>query len=87
MGKVKLAVLVKDKNISISTDDTGNNILTYLALVADRVISEMSVKHEKTLRKKLCDMILSAPVKVDYTSKDFEHIVAESLNRMKGTKE
>lgn len=87
MGKVKFAVRVEDKNISILTNDTGINILKYLALIADRVISEMSVEHEKTLRKKLCDMIMSAPVKVDYTSKDFEHIVAESLNRVKGTKE
>lgn len=87
MGKVKFAVRVEDKNIEILTNDTGNNIFTYLALIADRVISEMSVEHEKTLRKKLCDMIMSAPVKVDYTSKDFEHIVAESLNRVKGTKE
>lgn len=87
MGKVKFAVLVKDKNISISTDDTGNNILTYLAVIADRVISEMSVEHEKTLRKKLCDMIMSAPIKADYTSKGLERIFAESLNRVKGTKE
>ena len=63
MGKVKFAVLVKDKNISISTDDTGINILKYLALIAVRVISEMSVEHEKTLRKILCDMIMSAPAK------------------------
>lgn len=65
MGKVKFAVLVKDKNISISTDDTGINILKYLALIAVRVISEMSVEDEKTLRKILCDMIMSAPTKVD----------------------
>lgn len=65
MGKVKFAVRVEDKNIEIRTNDTGNNILTYLALIADRVISEMSVEHEKTLRKKLCDMIMSAPTKVD----------------------
>lgn len=87
MGKVKLAVLVKDKNISISTDDTGINILKYLALIAVRVISEMSVEDEKTLRKILCDMIMSAPVKADYTSKGLERIVEESLNRVKGTKE
>lgn len=65
MGKVKFAVLVKDKNISISTDDTGINILKYLELIAVRVISEMSVEHEKTLRKKLCDMIMSAPTNLD----------------------
>lgn len=65
MGKVKFAVRVEDKNIEIRTNDTGNNILTYLALIAVRVISEMSVEDEKTLRKKLCDMIMSAPTKVD----------------------
>ena len=63
MGKVKFAVLVKDKNISISTDDAGINILKYLALIAVRVISEMSVEYEKTLRKILCDMIMSAPTR------------------------
>lgn len=63
MGKVKFAVLVKDKNISISTDDTGINILKYLALIAVRVISEMSVEDEKTLRKILCDKIMSAPTR------------------------
>lgn len=65
MGKVKFAVRVEDKNIEIRTDDTGINILKYLALIADRVISEMSVEHEKTLRKKLCDMIMSAPTNED----------------------
>lgn len=65
MGKVKFAVLVKDKNISISTDDTGIHILTYLAVIAAKVISNMSVEHEKILRRMLCDMIMSAPTKVD----------------------
>lgn len=65
MEKVKFAVFVDDKSIDIHADDTGENILTYLALIAVRVISEMSVEHEKTLRKKLCDMIMSAPTNED----------------------
>lgn len=84
MGKVKFAVRVEDKNIEILTNDTGNNIFTYLALIAGRVISEMSVEHEKTLRKKLCDMIMSAPTKADYT---MERIFVEALNRVEGAKE
>ena len=65
MGKVKFAVLVDDKCIDINTNDTGENILIYLAVIAARVISDMSVEHEKTLRRTLCDMIMSAPTNGD----------------------
>lgn len=86
MGKVKFAVLVKDKNISISTDDTGINILKYLALIAVRVISEMSVEDEKTLRKILCDMIMSAPTRENcLPAKNCKFV--RVFARKKGTKE
>lgn len=65
MGKIKFAVLVDDKCINIKANDTGENILTYLAVIAARVISDMSVEHEKTLRRMLCDMIMSAPTNED----------------------
>lgn len=65
MEKVKFAVLVDDKCININLNDTGKNILTHLALIAVRVISEMSVEHEKILRRMLCDMIMSAPTNGD----------------------
>lgn len=65
MGKVKFAVLVDDKCMNINLNDTGENILTYLAVIAAKVISNMSVEHEKILRRMLCDMIMSAPTNED----------------------
>lgn len=65
MGKVKFSVRVDDKGINIDANDTGENILTYLAVIAVRAISYISVEHEKALRRMLCDMIMSAPTKVD----------------------
>lgn len=65
MGKVKFTVLVDDKCININLNDTGENILTYLAVIAARVISDMSVEHEKILRRMLCNMIMDAPTNCD----------------------
>lgn len=65
MGKVKFSVRVDDKGINIDANDTGEKILTYLAVIAVRAISNISVEHEKALRGLLCDMIMSVPTNGD----------------------
>lgn len=65
MGKTKFAVLVDDNGMDIDMDDTGENILIYLAIIATKVTADIGAEHVKTFRKVLCDMIMSAPTKVD----------------------
>ena len=67
MGKEQLAVRVEDGNVYLYTNDTGENIITYLATISVYAISEMGAdaKTEKALRKMLCDMIMSAPTNED----------------------
>lgn len=66
MKNVKIDIRVnRDEGMFIKTEGTGEEILKCMALIAINVTADMSIEYEKTLRKILCDMIMSAPTKVD----------------------
>lgn len=65
MGKVKFAVRVDANGMDIDMDDTGENILIYLALIAIKVTADIGAEHVKTFRKAICDMIMFAPTNGD----------------------
>lgn len=66
MKEVKIDIRVnRDEGMYIKTEGTGEDLLKCMALIAINVAANISVEHEKSLRKMLCDMIMSAPTKVD----------------------
>ena len=77
-----------DQSGTLNINATGSNsdIMATLILAVIDITANIGGKRAKALRKILCALVMTVPVNVDYTSKDFEHIVVESLNRVKGTK-
>lgn len=71
--------------LNIEAMGNGADIMTTLILAVIDITARISEKRTKELREKLCALVMAAPVKEDYTSKDFEQIVNEALNRVKGT--
>lgn len=66
MKNVKIDIRVnRDEGMYIKTEGTGEGILKCLALIAIKVTADMSVEHAMILRRLLCNMIMSAPTKVD----------------------
>ena len=66
MKDVKIDIRVnRDEGMYIKTEGTGEDILKGLAIEAIEVTANMNAKNAKVLRGILCDMIMSAPKKVD----------------------
>ena len=66
MKDVKIDIRVnRDEGMYIKTEGTGEDTGKSVALTELNVAGNISVEHEKSLRKMLCDMIMSAPTKVD----------------------
>lgn len=66
MGDFEIDILMNRSNgMHITTNGTGEDILKGLAIAAIEVTANMDLKNAKVLRGMLCDMIMSAPTKVD----------------------
>ena len=66
MGDFEIDILISRSNgMHITTNGTGEDILKGLAIAAIEVTEHMDSKNAKVLRGMLCDMIMSAPTKVD----------------------
>ena len=66
MGDIEIDRLISRSNgMHINTNGTGEDILKGLAIAAIEVTAKMDAKNAKVLRGMLCDMIMSAPTKVD----------------------
>ena len=66
MGDFKIEIFMNRINgMHITTNGTGKDILKGLAIAAIELTANMDAKNEKVLRRMLCDMIMSAPTKVD----------------------
>lgn len=66
MGDFEIDILISRSNgMHITTNGKGEDILKGLALAAINVTANMDAKNAKILRAMLCDMIMSAPTKVD----------------------
>ena len=61
MGKETFAARMVDKYLYVSVNDTLENTMTCLTALAVYTILKIDPDNEKSLRKKLCDMIMSAP--------------------------
>ena len=66
MKNVKIDIRVnRDEGMFIKIEGTGEDILKGLAIAAIEVTANIDAKNAKVLRGILCDMIMSAPTKVD----------------------
>ena len=66
MGDFEIEIIMNRINgMHITTNGTGEDILKGLAIAAIKVTENMDSKNAKVLRGMLCDMIMSAPTKVD----------------------
>ena len=66
MGVFIIEIFINRINgMHITTNGTGEDILKGLAIAAIEVTENMDSKNAKVLRGMLCDMIMSAPTKVD----------------------
>ena len=87
-NKVEIVISVDQRGtLNIKAMGSGVDIVTALTLAVIDITSNIGGKKAKELREKLCALVMATPVKADFTSKDLERIVAEALNRVKGTKE
>lgn len=87
-NKVEIVISFDHRGtLNIKTMGSGVDIVTALTLAVIDITSNIGGKKAKELREKLCALVMASPVKVDFTSKGLERIVAEALNRVKGTKE
>lgn len=87
-NKVEIVISFDQRGtLNIKAMGSGMDIVTTLTLAVIDFTSNIGGKRAKELREKLCALVMAAPVKADFTSKDLERIVAEALNRVKGTKE
>lgn len=87
-NKVEIVISFDQRGtLNIKAMGSGMDIVTTLTLAVIDLTSNIGGKRAKELREKLCALVMAAPVKADFTSKDLERIVAEALNRVKGTKE
>lgn len=85
-NKVEIGISVDQSGtLNINATGSGSDIMTTLAMAVIDITAKISATRAKRLREKLCALVMAAPVKVDYSSKDFEKIVAEALNRVNGT--
>lgn len=85
-NKVEIMINVDQSGtLNINATGSGSDIMATLMLAVIDITSNIGGKKAKELREKLCALVMAAPVKVDYSSKDFEKIVAEALNRVNGT--
>lgn len=73
--------------LNINATGIGSDIMAMLTVAVIDITSTIGGKMAKELREKLCTLVMAAPVKADYTSKDLKRIVAEALNRVEGAKE
>lgn len=85
-NKVEIGISV-DQSGTLNVNATGSSaeIVTAMTLAVIDITAEIGVKRAKKLRDIHCALVTAAPVKAIYTSKDFEQIVAEALNRVNGT--
>ena len=66
IGDFKIEIFMNRINgMHITANGTGEDILKGLAIAAIEVTANMDAKNAKVLRGMLCDMIMSAPTKVD----------------------
>lgn len=66
MGDFEISILInRSDGMHITTNGTGEDILKGLAIAAIKVTENMDAKNANVLRGLLCDMIMSAPTKVD----------------------
>ena len=66
MGDFKIEIFMNRINgMHITTNGTGEDILKGLAIAAIDVTAKMDAKNANVLRGMLCDMIMSAPTRVD----------------------
>lgn len=66
MGDFEIDIRMnRSKGMNITTNGTGKDILKGLAIAAIEVTENMDAKNANVLRGLLCDMIMSAPTKVD----------------------
>lgn len=87
-NKVEIVISVDQRGtLNIKAMGSGVDIVTALTLAVIDITSTIGGKMAKELREKLCTLVMAAPVKADYTSKDLKRIVAEALNRVEGAKE
>lgn len=64
MGDFEIGIIMNRSDwMHITTNGTGEDILKGLAISAIEVTANMDAKNAKVLRRLLCDMIMSAPVK------------------------
>ena len=71
--------------LNINATGSGVDIMATLMLAVIEITSNIGGKKAKELREKLCALVMAAPAKVDYTSKDFEQAVKEAWNRKEET--
>ena len=66
MGDFEIDILMnRSKGMRITTNGTGEDILKGLSIAAIEVTANIDAKNAKALRGILCDMIMSAPTKVN----------------------
>ena len=66
MKDVKIDIRVnRDEGMYIKTEGTGEDILKCMAIASIEMTANIDAKNTKVLRGILCDMIMSAPTKVD----------------------
>lgn len=85
-NKVEIGISVDQSGtLTINATGSGTTIMATLTLAVIEITLNIGGKRAKELRKKLCALVMAAPVKAAYTSKDFEQIVAEAWNRKEET--
>ena len=62
-------------NFNVSASGSGANCMTAFALAALNITSVMGTNNIAKTRKWLCDFILAAPIKENYTDKEIVDIV------------
>lgn len=65
MDDLEIDIRLNRTGLHVNTNGTGEDILKGLALIALDVTTKMDAKNANVLRAILCDMIMSAPKKVD----------------------
>lgn len=87
-NKVEIVISFDQRGtLNIKAMGSAMDILTALTMAVIDITSNIGGKKAKELRENLCALVMAMPVKVDYTSKDLERIVAEPWNRVKGNKD
>lgn len=86
--KNKVEIMISnDQSGTLNIKATGSSmdIMATLILAVIDITSYIGGKRAKELRKKLCALVMAAPVKEDYTDNDLAEVIEEALNRVNGT--